>query len=441
MLSSASRWGLSICMYSGESGDAVDWLSLLLCLCRYMLALLSIFRYVNIIHKNSSFSRWMETHRTVSVLICAMVSLSWSVPPLFDVGNAYTAEGFGFHCSLDWNNSAFHSRLFVYSLLICNYFLLLFVLIYSNLRVYFVLRHLLKINKRLNASLIPTILRLSIANINSAACVIVKSNLQPELRKRISDRQIRRRLGRLERLKLDRRYARITGIMVTQFVIAWTPYAILATIIITGHMDWARNYPILSTISELLAKFSLILNPLILIFTSRMRQHWTTAVLNLTDNKSLLMLFGQSSTRRNIHSSDSLSRSRTRVHRCQGLLSLIFDKSRKQEKRHSNAHLSSDDESTKDVKLAGRKKKEHTLLVIKSKSSRISLITGITRNCLIELKRHSYERSKVAFDAWSASLQRKIERGKEENMTCHFSVLSDRSSDFTHPSLSKDRSW
>ena len=238
-----------------------------------MLALLSIFRYVNIIHKNSSFNRWMENHRSVSVLICAVVSLAWSVPPLFDVGNAYTTEGIGFHCSLDWNNSAFHSRIFVYSLLICNYFLILFVLIYSNLRVYFVLRHLLKVNKQLSAALIPTILRRSIANINSASCVIVKSNLELELRKRISDRQIRRKLGRLERLKVDRRYARITTIMVTQFVIAWTPYAILATVIITGHIDWAREYQILATVSELLAKFSLILNPLILIFTSRMRQY------------------------------------------------------------------------------------------------------------------------------------------------------------------------
>jgi 7 transmembrane receptor (rhodopsin family) len=237
-----------------------------------MLALLSVFRYVNIIHKNSSFSRWMENHRTSSVLICAIVSLAWSVPPLFNWGNAYTSEHIGFHCSLDWNSSAFHSRFFVYSLLICNYFLILFMLIYSNLRVYFVLRHLLKANKQLSASLIPPILHLSIANINCAACLIVNSNVQPESRKRLSDRQIRGKLNRLERWKVDRRYARITAIMVTQFVIAWTPYAILATVIITGHMDWARQYPILATVSELFAKFSLILNPLILIFTSRMRQ-------------------------------------------------------------------------------------------------------------------------------------------------------------------------
>ena len=239
-----------------------------------MLALLSIFRYVNIIHKNSTFSRWMENHRNLSVIICAIISLCWSLPPLFHLGNTYTTEGIGFHCSLDWNNAAFHSRLFVYSLLICNYFLLLFILIYSNLRVYFVLRRLLQATKQFNSSLIPTILRLSIANLDSSACVIYQTTtLQYELRKRLSDRQIRRKLGRLQRLKIDQHYARITTIMVTQFILAWTPYAILALIIITGHIEWARRHQILSTTAELLAKFSLIINPLILIFTSHMRQH------------------------------------------------------------------------------------------------------------------------------------------------------------------------
>lgn len=205
-------------------------------------------------------------------MICTIISLCWSLPPLLNVANGYTTDGIGFHCSLDWENSAFHSRLFVYSLLICNYFLLLFVLIYTNVRVYLVLRRLLRTTKRVDSSLIPTILRLSIANIRASACVVYRTDFQPELRKHLSDRHIRRKLGRLQRLKVDQRYARITAIMVTQFIIAWTPYAILAVIIITGHIEWVRRYPLFATISELLAKFSLIVNPLILIFTSQMRQ-------------------------------------------------------------------------------------------------------------------------------------------------------------------------
>jgi hypothetical protein len=238
-----------------------------------MLALLSIFRYVSIIHKHSSFNRSLGRCRGISVIICALISLCWSLPPLLKIENTYTNEGVGFYCSLDWNNSAFHSRLYIYSLLICNYFILLFVLIYSNLHVYFVLRRLLKSNKYINSSLVPTILHLAIVNIHSSTYSVHNYGLRSESRKRIFDQRLKRRLGRLQRLKIDQRYARITAIMVTQFLMAWTPYAILALIIINGHIELLRQYPILSTIAELLAKFSLILNPLIMIYTSQMRRH------------------------------------------------------------------------------------------------------------------------------------------------------------------------
>ena len=71
---------------------------------------------------------------------------------------------------------------------------------------------------------------------------------------------------------MDQRYARITAIMAAQFIIGWTPYAILALIIVHGGIEFVRRYPIFSIISELMAKFSLIFNPLILIYTNKMRQ-------------------------------------------------------------------------------------------------------------------------------------------------------------------------
>jgi hypothetical protein len=74
-------------------------------------------------------------------------------------------------------------------------------------------------------------------------------------------------------LKIDQRYARITAIMVGQFIIGWTPYAILALIIIHGGIEFVRQYPMFPIISELLAKFSLVFNPLILIYTNKMRQY------------------------------------------------------------------------------------------------------------------------------------------------------------------------
>ena len=126
---------------------------------RYLLVLISIFRYIHIVHKPSTSGCFLEHYRGLSVIICALISLCWAIPPLINFGNTYTSEGIGFHCSLDWNNSAFQSRLFLYSLLICNYFILLFILIYSNLRVYLVLHRLLKSNQSSTSSLISTILR------------------------------------------------------------------------------------------------------------------------------------------------------------------------------------------------------------------------------------------------------------------------------------------
>ncbi len=240
---------------------------------RYMLVLLSVFRYISIVHKPSSAGCYFQHYRGLSVIICALISLCWALPPLLNVGNTYTHEGIGFHCSLDWNNSAFQSRFFLYSLLFFNYILLLLILIYSNLRIYFILRRLLKSHQSLNSSLISTILRVSIGNINSSSNFIYHSNSESSIRKYVSDRQLKRKFNRLQRLKIDQRYARITAIMVGQFIIGWTPYAILALIIIKGRIEFVRQHPMFSIVSELLAKFSLVLNPLILIYTNRMRQH------------------------------------------------------------------------------------------------------------------------------------------------------------------------
>lgn len=238
-----------------------------------MLVLLSIFRYINIVRPPNSSRYFLEHHRGLSVIICALISLCWSLPPLLNMGNTFTKEGIGFQCSLDWNNSAFQSRLFLYSLLFCNYFLLLIILIYSNVRIYLVLRRLIQVNKSFDLSLPATIVHLSNTNTNSVSNCVYHTTMDSQFRKSMSDRQLTRKLSRLQRLKMDQRYAHITAIMVTQFIIGWTPYAILALIIINGGMEVIRQYPMFSTISELMAKFSLIFNPLILIYTNKMREN------------------------------------------------------------------------------------------------------------------------------------------------------------------------
>ena len=80
-------------------------------------------------------------------------------------------------------------------------------------------------------------------------------------------------MSRLQLLKVDQHYARITAIMVTQFIIAWTPYAFVAMLTFDGRNEFIRQKQILSSVCALFAKISIILNPLILIYTNKIRKH------------------------------------------------------------------------------------------------------------------------------------------------------------------------
>jgi hypothetical protein len=74
----------------------------------------------------------------------------------------------------------------------------------------------------------------------------------------------------LQRLKIDRRYARMTAMIAAQYLIAWTPYACIEILNLSGQSTFVQRNPFLPTICALLAKLSLILNPLVLIYTSKM---------------------------------------------------------------------------------------------------------------------------------------------------------------------------
>ncbi|CAF0921308.1 unnamed protein product [Adineta steineri] len=224
---------------------------------------------MNTLHKDSLLNRFLEHNHGLSVLFCALLTLCWTLPPLFNIGNTYISEGLGFHCSLDWNNSAFHSRIFILSLLICNYFFILFFLIYTNLRVYFRIRTLLQNYKLFDCSSVPTSLYCSINNTTPACCLTDSF----ALRTHRLDTGFGQRLNRLQSLKVDQHYARITAIMVTQFIIAWTPYAFVSLLNINGRFEFIHQQQILSSVCALLAKLSIILNPLIFIYTSKMRSY------------------------------------------------------------------------------------------------------------------------------------------------------------------------
>lgn len=217
----------------------------LFCL-RYIVALLSFVRYLSVLHKTSWLNRLFEQHNDLSVLICVCLAFSWSLPPLFEIGNRFIREGVGFYCSLDWTYPTMESRIFLLSLIFFNYALPFLLSIYSNLRVVCTLRQLLK--------------SYSTEQIFS----------QVNLRKCLSDAYLQQTTNRLQRLKVDRHYAFLTALITIQYLVAWTPYACIELLNVTGQNTFIQHNPFLSTLCALLAKLSLILNPIILIYTNQM---------------------------------------------------------------------------------------------------------------------------------------------------------------------------
>lgn len=223
---------------------------------RYIVALLSFCRYLSVLHKTSPWHRLLEKHRDASVSFCALLAIAWALPPMFHLGTRFVREGIGFYCSLDWNDSALHSRIFLITLILFNYCIPFILLVYSNVRVCCTLRRLLKSRDyshhlTLTNSMVPS---------------------QIDLRKSLSDARLKETTNRLQRLKLDRRYGCMTAIIATQYLIAWTPYALIEILNVTGRTTFIQRNAFLPTYCALLAKLSLILNPLILLYTSKMTE-------------------------------------------------------------------------------------------------------------------------------------------------------------------------
>jgi hypothetical protein len=220
------------------------------------------------------------------VIFCVLVSITWASPPLLGVGNDYVSEGLGFHCSLNWSNPTLRSRLYINFTFLFIYFLPFLLLVYSNLRVYFVLRRLLQSYEYLFSPLCTNPVKCSTANTISSSYLTNSFGLQTKIRQRLSSELLRQTTNRLKRLHIDQRYARMTIIMAIQYLIAWTPYACVALLTIDGRIELMDRKPVLSAICAVLAKLSLILNPIVFIYTNQIQQPRTMLFLR-TLNKEL----------------------------------------------------------------------------------------------------------------------------------------------------------
>jgi hypothetical protein len=215
------------------------------CAAMYMLVALSIVRYATTANSSMSipFQRQLEKRSLCLVLMCFVMGGIWAVPPIFGRMSAYAPEGLGFHCGLDWFDRSLLGRIYFFALFVCVFFIPLIIIIYVNVYI-----------KR-------TVYRLT----HSKPFVLLELYpvcKQDHMRRHMTDALYDKETQRLHRLYEDRRFVVATGISVVIYLIAWTPYSIVALAQVFGDQFSLYN-PWIMTTCAVLAKLSMITNPII----------------------------------------------------------------------------------------------------------------------------------------------------------------------------------
>ncbi|CAF1123847.1 unnamed protein product [Rotaria sordida] len=205
----------------------------------YTISLLTLIQYIKLFYNSSIIYRIIEkNNHFLFVLICWLISLFWSLPPLINIRPGYMHEGKGFDCSLNWIKSDIYSRLYLFFAFIFIYFLPLFCLLYTNIHILITIRQL--IYKRY--PLIPK----------------SKEKISIDTRHHLIDKFTVIESNRLKRLRIDRRFAQATLVIVLHYLLAWTPYTICGILRMFIAMKYI-HYEIPSmilTISTLTAKMA-----------------------------------------------------------------------------------------------------------------------------------------------------------------------------------------
>lgn len=253
----------------------------------FMLMMISIIRYITVLQINIK-NRFIDRHSNLTVMICWLFGLIFALPPLFNL-NKYIPEGIGFHCGLNWFDQSISSRIYFILVFIFVYFIPLIILFIVNIYVFCTIRRLLD-NARImtKSNILLNVLNRkhqtnSYPSSSSGSTTIqseklgfiipansVNGNFQLVVRQKTSSLQMNH-LMRLNRLKADRRFALATIFLVSEYLLSWTPYAIIALCYLFN-MKFVSQQSILMTISAFIAKISMILNPFIYIVAIKTNQ-------------------------------------------------------------------------------------------------------------------------------------------------------------------------
>ncbi|XP_078069897.1 opsin 6, group member a [Mustelus asterias] len=180
----------------------------------YTLTVISIIRYIKGCHPYTAQYIGQENIIRALTLIWA-AALFWSASPLFGWGS-YTDQMYG-TCEIDWARAVFSiaSKSYIVSIFICCFFLPMSIMLFSYISI-----------------------------INT-----VKSNRSLTTETELGERQ----------RKLEKDVTRVSMVICTAFIIAWSPYAVISMWSASGH-----HVPKLTSIlASLFAKSASFYNPAI----------------------------------------------------------------------------------------------------------------------------------------------------------------------------------
>ncbi|UJR21480.1 hypothetical protein I4U23_024564 [Adineta vaga] len=234
------------------------------CATMHLLVSLSIVRYVTTANSPFSihFQHQIKRLDLLLVFICFLTGSIWSIPPMFSYINSYVPEGLGFHCGLNWFNRSLSSRTYFFLLFLCVYFIPITIMICINFSIQRTIHRLTR--------LYPNVL----LDITNRPCEHI-------LRRHISKTLCDKSLQRLQHLYEDRRFVIATGVSVVIYLIAWTPYSIVALSQLFGR-SFSLYKPWIMTICAFLAKISIMINPTI--YTILIRAQETIEILHSEDD-------------------------------------------------------------------------------------------------------------------------------------------------------------
>lgn len=227
----------------------------------YTMTLLSVIQYIRLFYNSCIIYRMIERKNFLIPFVCWFISFFWSLPPFMNMGPGFMREGQGFDCGLNWARSNIPSRLYIALAFILIYFVPLFCLLFTNIRILITIRKL--VHRRYSIVSKPA------------------QTMSVDMRHHLIDMFTIAESNRLKRLRIDRRFAQATMITVLHYLLSWTPYATCGIIQMILSMSYIHYQisPMILTASALTAKMAVIGQPCVYFYTIRSsnKRFWLTS--------------------------------------------------------------------------------------------------------------------------------------------------------------------